>query len=53
MHDCICARVQFLPSCMHTLGLGLDFGNSLDQRERKSANTQVAKLPKKKRLAYT
>ena len=48
MHDCICAHVLFLLSCVHTLGLGLDLGNSLNQRERKSANTQVAKLPKKK-----
>ena len=47
VHDCICAHVLFLPSCVHTLGLGLDLGNSLHQRERKSANTQVAKLPKK------
>ena len=40
---------------MHTLGLGLDLGNtgSLDQRERKRANTQVTKLQKKKRTAYT
>ena len=27
--------------------IGLDLGNSLDQRERKSANTQVTKLQKK------
>ena len=51
--DYISARKLFFPSRVHTLGLGLDLGNSLDQRERKSANTQVAKLQKKKRTAYT
>ena len=50
MHHCISVHVLFFPSCVHTLGLGLDLGNtgSLDERERKSANTQVTKLQKKK-----
>ena len=38
-----------LLSCMHTLGLGLDLGNRLDQRERTRAHTRLAELPKIKR----
>ena len=37
-----------LLSCMHSLGLGLDLGNSLDRRERTSAHTRIAELPKTK-----
>ena len=43
-------RALLLLSCMHSLGLGLDLENSLDQKEgeRTHAHTQVAELQKKK-----
>ena len=34
---------------MHSLGLALYLGNSLDQRERMRAHTQIAEMPKIKR----
>ena len=38
-------------SCMHSLGLGLDRGNSLDRREGMRAYTRIAELPQiKQRL---
>ena len=42
----VCALL--LLSCMHSLELGLDLGNRLDQKEgeRPSAQTRVAELPK-------
>ena len=34
---------------MHSLGLGLDLGNSLDRRECMRAHTRIAEMPKIKR----
>ena len=47
--SCISVRALLLLLCVHTLGLGLDLGNSLDWRERTHAYTQIAELPKIKR----
>ena len=38
-----------LLSCVHSLGLGLDLGNSLDWKKRTHAHARVVKLPKKTR----
>ena len=41
-----------LLSCLHSLGLGLDLGNSLDQKEltrAQAAHTRIAELSKTKR----
>ena len=43
----MCVHVLLLFSCVHSLGLGLDLGNSLDQREEE--NARIAELPKIKR----
>ena len=38
-NSCISVRTLLLLSCVHSLGLGLDLGNSLDRRERMRAHT--------------
>ena len=42
-------RALLLFSCVRSLALGLDRGNSLDQRERTRAHTRIAELLKIKR----
>ena len=46
---CMSMRALLLLPCEHALGLGLHLGNSLHRRERTSAHTQIAELPKIKR----
>ena len=41
--SCMSVHALLLLSSMHTLGLGLDLGNSLDRRERNSARMLIHK----------
>ena len=52
MYECVLA--PFMHAAIHSLALGLDLGNSVDQRERESAPaliycTRAAELQKKKK----
>ena len=40
--SCKSVHVLLLLSCVHSLGLGLDLGNSLDQREGENARALIA-----------
>ena len=41
---CMSVHALLLLSCMHSLGLGLDLGNSLDRREGDSARAFIHEL---------
>ena len=50
----MCVHALLLLSCVHSLGLGLNLGNSLDWREGENAHTtraltRIVELPKIKR----
>ena len=45
----MCVHTLLLFSCVHSLGLGLDLGNSLDQKECMRAHERIAELRKIKR----
>ena len=49
-NSCISVSALLLLSCMHSLGLRLDLGNSLDQRGESSYTTSRAS--EKKRIAH-
>ena len=40
-NSCMSVRALLLLSCVHTLGLGLDLGNSLDRREGDNARALI------------
>ena len=39
--SCMSVRALLLFSCVHSLGLGLDLGNSLDRREGENARALI------------